>query len=97
MYIKDLEVGQLYKIKKNTCLDTWRFKGNRVHDYPVLRGWYGHKSSVLNEPPLIYLGYEHEAWVYWYRNTKKHHYVLWKGRKYLMDNGFARYLEAVSD
>ena len=99
MKIKELKVGELYAIKSDTMLDMWINEGgNRIRDYPILRGWKAFEGYPDgNNPPLVYLGYRYDEWTYHYRHTKKHHYVLWKGQEYLMDNWFADRLEIIGE
>ena len=100
MKIKDLIVGELYAIKKDTMLDMFvnEVRKRRLKDFPILRGWKAFKGyPEENNPPLVYLGYRYDEWTYHYRHTKKHHYVLWKGQEYLMDNWFADRLETIGE
>ena len=99
MKIKELKVGELYAIKSDTMLDMW-INERRVipKNIRILRGWKAYKGYPdENNPPLVYLGYRYDDWTYFYRHTKKHHYVLWKGQEYLMDNWFADRLETLDE
>ena len=99
MKIKELKVGELYAIKSDTMLDMW-INERRVipKNIRILRGWKAYKGYPdENNPPLVYLGYRYDDWTDFYRHTKKHHYVLWKGQEYLMDNWFADRLETLDE
>ena len=100
MKIKDLVIGELYAIKGDTMLDMWinESRNRRLKNVPILRGWKAHTGYPDEKnPPVIYLGYRYDDWTYHYRHTKKHHYVLWKGQEYLMDNWFADRLETIDE
>jgi len=101
MKIKDLIVGELYAIKDDTMLDMWINEARRKigqSNIPILRGWKAFKGYPNeNNPPVVYLGYRYDDWTYFYRHTKKHHYVFWKGQEYLMDNWFADRLETIDE
>lgn len=94
MRIDRMVEGGLYSIKATTML----VEG--VHEtpeseMPVLKGWR-HKSLETSYPPIIYMGWKMEKWMYQYLQTFKIHYVLWKGTIYVMDNQFAKHVVPIT-
>ena len=94
MKINRMKEGQLYEIKPQTIIDSVGGAGpNRT---PVLKGWRKWDYDEIR-PPLIYLGYKIEDWMYHYQHTNKIHYVLWQEDVYVMDNQFAKHVVPVWD
>ena len=96
MRIDNMTEGSLYLVKPNVYINSTGYASHK-HDYRVIRGWREHNRAQENYPPLVYLGWKMEDWLYAYQHTNKIHYVMWQGDIFVMDNQFAKHIIPVWD